>query len=67
MPRTLIADEAAAYPPDKAALKIVYAEKGESLWEIARRSRTAVESIMEENHLSEDVLTADTVLLIPLC
>ncbi len=67
VPRTLIADEAAAYPPDKAALKIVYAEKGESLWEIARRSRTAVESIMEENHLSEDVLTADTVLLIPLC
>ncbi|MBE6757480.1 MAG: DUF3794 domain-containing protein [Ruminococcaceae bacterium] len=66
VPRTVTADETAAYPPDKAALKIVYAEKGESLWEIARRSRTAVEAIMEENHLTEDVLSADTVLMIPL-
>ncbi len=62
----VVADEAAAYPPDKAALKIVYAEEGESLWEIARRSRTAVETIMEENHLTGDVLAADTMLLIPL-
>lgn len=61
------ADESAAYPPDRAALKIVYAEKGESLWDIARRSRTAVEAIMEENHLTGDVLSADTMLLIPLC
>jgi hypothetical protein len=60
------ADESAAYPIDKAALKIVYAERGESLWEIARRSRTAVETIMEENHLTGDVLAADTMLLIPL-
>ncbi len=67
IPHTLIADETAAYPPDKAALKIVYAEKGESLCEIARRSRTAVEAIMEENHMTDDILSADTVLLIPLC
>ncbi len=60
------ADESAAYPIDKAALKIVYAERGESLWEIARRSRTAVETIMEENHLTGDTLAADTMLLIPL-
>lgn len=67
VPHTVTVDETGAYPPDKAALKIIYAEKGESLWEIARRSRTAVEAIMEENRLSDDVLSADTVLLIPLC
>lgn len=60
------ADEAAAYPIDRAALKIVYAERGESLWDIARRSRTSVETIMEENHLTGDVLAADAMLLIPL-
>lgn len=67
VPRTVRAEESAAYPSEKAALKIVYAAKGESLWEIARRSRTAVEAIMEENHLTEDVLPSDTLLLIPLC
>lgn len=61
------ADEAAAYPPDKAALKICYATKGESLWDIARRCRTSVEAVMEENHLTGDTLSADTMLLIPLC
>ncbi|MBO5798173.1 MAG: LysM peptidoglycan-binding domain-containing protein, partial [Clostridia bacterium] len=60
-------DEAAAYPPDKAALKICYATAGESLWDIARRCRTSVEAVMEENHLTGDTLPADTMLLIPLC
>lgn len=61
------ADETAAYPPDKAALKICYAARGESLWDIARRCRTSVEAVMEENHLASDTLAADTMLLIPLC
>lgn len=61
------ADETAAYPPDKAALKICYANRGESLWDIARRCHTSVEAVMEENHLTGDTLTADTMLLIPLC
>lgn len=61
------ADEAAAYPPDKAALKICYATRGESLWDIARRCRTSVEAVMEENQLTDDTLSADTMLLIPLC
>lgn len=64
---TATADETAAYPPDKAALKICYANRGESLWEIARRCRTSVEAVMEENHLTGDTLAADTMLLIPLC
>ncbi len=67
VPCSIVADESAPYPQDTAALKIVYAAKGESLWEIARRSRTGVEAIMEENRLSEDILAADTMLLIPLC
>ena len=59
-------DESAAYPPDKAALKICYARRGESLWDIARRCRTSVEAVTEENRLTGDTLAADTMLLIPL-
>lgn len=61
------ADEGAPYPPDRAGLKICYARAGESLWEIARRCRTSVEAVMEENHLTGETLSADTMLLIPLC
>lgn len=58
-------DESAAYPPDKAALKICYARRGESLWDIARRCRTSPEAVAEENRLAGDSLAADTMLLIP--
>lgn len=47
------------------ALTIYYAEKGESLWEIARRYRTSVSSIKAENDLEEEVLENRRMILIP--
>ena len=47
------------------ALTIYYAEKGESLWEIARMYRTSVSSIKEENDLEEEVLENRKMILIP--
>lgn len=64
--RHAAANEEAVYPPDAAGLKICYANQGESLWDIACRCHTSVEAVMEENHLTGDVLAADTMLLIPL-
>jgi LysM repeat protein len=61
------ADPQAAFAPEKAALKIYYAAAGESLWEIAKACHTSMEEVMKENDLTADTLTADTMLLVPLC
>ena len=61
------ADEAAGFPEEKAALKIYYANGGESLWEIAKSCHTSMEAVMEENGLAADVLSSDAMLLVPLC
>lgn len=61
------ADEAGAYPPQKAALKIYYASKGETLWEIARSCHTDMGRICAENGIAGEVLAEDTMLLIPYC
>ena len=55
-----------AYPPCRAALKVYYADKGESLWEVAKSCRTSMQAVMEENGLTEDILDRDRMLLIPL-
>lgn len=51
----------------KCALKIYFANGGESLWEIAKSCHTSMEAVMEENGLAADVLPDDTMLLVPLC
>ena len=49
-----------------AALKIYYAEKNESLWDIARRYNALVKDIKLENEIEEDVLGESRMLLIPI-
>lgn len=48
-----------------AALTIYFSEAGESVWEIARRYNTTVQSIMAENKLTDDVIAEKCKLLIP--
>ena len=60
-------DEAAKFPEEKAAIKIYFANKGESIWEIAKSCHTSMEAVMEENGLSSDVLGDNAMLLVPLC
>ncbi len=62
----LTADEGAAYPPERAALRIVYATAGESVWDIAKAHRAGMTAILEENGLTGEILPADTMLLIPM-
>ena len=49
----------------RSPLTIYYADKGESVWNIARRYNTVPDSIMEENNLQQDIMTARRMLLIP--
>ncbi|ADU27270.1 DUF3794 and LysM peptidoglycan-binding domain-containing protein [Ethanoligenens harbinense] len=51
-------------PPQKT-LTLYFADKGESVWEIAKRYNTSPEGIKQENNLEEDALDARSMLLIP--
>ena len=61
------ADETAAFPDQAAALKIYFATNGESVWEVAKACHTSTNAVLEENGLTGDVLSEDTMLLVPLC
>lgn len=49
-----------------AALTIYYADKNESLWDIARRYCTSVEAVRLENSLTDDIIQARSMVLIPM-
>ena len=59
-------DESAAYPASAAAVKIVYADAGETLWDVAKAAHTSVDALKIENELEADVLDKRTMLLVPL-
>ena len=53
-----------ANPVCDNALVLYYAGKGESVWNIAKRYKTPMNSICDENDITEDTLSADKMLLI---
>lgn len=55
-----------AYSENKATALIYYADAGESVWDIARRCHASPQSIMHENELPEDLLTDETLLIVPI-
>ncbi len=50
---------------NKSSLTIYFADKGETVWNIARKYCTTVEAILKENDLTENILSAGKMLLIP--
>lgn len=56
-----------AYPVCGMAMRLYYADEGESVWDIARRCHTSPEAVRTENDLRDDILPAKAVLLIPQC
>lgn len=48
------------------AIKLCRVTKDDDIWEIAKRYSTCVSAIMEENELSDDKITQQGMLLIPL-
>lgn len=61
----LTPDEECPKNTNSAALTIYFSECGESVWNIARRYNTTVESIMQENQLEEENVSEKRMLLIP--
>ena len=49
----------------RAPLTIYFASDGEPLWEIAKRYRTTMDAVRQENELASDVATSGQMLLIP--
>lgn len=47
------------------ALTIYFCEKGETLWNIARRYNTTVDAIMQENELNSETVAESGMMLIP--
>ncbi len=54
------------FSTDGAAIRICYAEPGESIWEIAKRSKTSMQAMIEENGLSGETVEQRQMLLIPM-
>jgi len=51
--------------PQRAPLTIYFASDGEPLWEIAKRYRTTMDAVRQENELASDVAQSGQMLLIP--
>ena len=60
-----VAQDESEAPPCRSPLTIYFAADGEPLWEIAKRYRTTVEAVRQENELAADTASAGQMLLIP--
>ncbi len=58
-------DETSAKHEKSCALTIYFCDKGESLWNIARRYNTTVDAIMRENDFETDTVENSGMMLIP--
>ena len=59
-------DDTHPYTFGNAAVRMIFAESGESVWQISKNCHTDVDTVLCANNLKEDVLTDKQVLLIPL-
>lgn len=50
---------------DSSALTVYFSEKGEKLWDIARKYNTTVQAIADENDINEDCIAEERMILIP--
>lgn len=62
----VVGDTKRTFAKSPAAIRIVYASAGETLWDIAKRHHANVEDILAENGLSDSVLASETMLMIPM-
>ncbi len=59
-------DPKQSFTRPSAAIRIVYACEGETLWDIAKAHHSSVEDIRAENDLTDEYLHAATMLMIPM-
>ncbi len=51
---------------DECAMKLYFAEKGESVWDISKRYRSPVKAVADENDIDNDIIENDCMLIIPI-
>lgn len=61
----ILADEDKKVLKDDCALVLYFADKGESVWDIAKHYRTKQSLLIDENSLSDTVLSSSCMLLVP--
>lgn len=49
------------------AIKLYFAQAGESVWNIAKRCHASSKAILDENNIDGDVIDTDSMILIPIC
>ena len=59
-------DTKQSFTRNGASIRIVYAEKGERLWDIAKMHHACVQDIRTENDLSDDCIQTPSMLMIPI-
>lgn len=59
-------EEKGRKPQSRSAITIYFADKGESVWEIAKKYNTSADAVTEENSLEENFLSKRSMLLIPI-
>ena len=66
----MVADEKMPYTPNEdmkdCCMKVYFASKGESVWDIAKTQHLPLDLLCYENDLHGEVLTEDMALLLPL-
>lgn len=62
----IITDESKNIEKDNSSLTVYYACKDETIWDIARKYHTSPDMIKNENNLSEEIISSNSMLLIPI-
>lgn len=61
-----IDENAEKHRNDNCALRLYFADEGESIWEIAKRYNTSVQAILEQNAIETERVTSRGMILIPI-
>ncbi len=61
-------DDAVSITKDNdCAIKLYFAQAGESVWDIAKRCHASTKAISDENDIDGETVDADGMILIPIC
>ena len=61
---SLTSDESSPKKNDFGTVVLYFADRSESVWDIARQYCTSAEKIISENELEEDILSSPRILMI---
>lgn len=51
---------------NNCAVKLYFADCGETVWDIAKRYRSSVDAIIDENDIDSETISDNCMLIIPI-